>query len=74
MRRAEGPSDASADASATLAVRVFERANDECVVIPATLARMLAGKSTRRSPKIEATISPIEARRSSVAIMVPEGI
>src|ERR1700679_701432 len=74
MRRASGPSDANADASATLAVHVLERAKDERVVIPPMLARMLAGKSTRRSPRAEATLSPIEARRSSVAMTVPEGM
>jgi hypothetical protein len=57
-----------------LAVRVFERANEECVVMPATPERALAGKSTRGSDSFEATISPIEARRSSVAIVVQEGI
>src|SRR5260370_2756721 len=59
MRRAEGPSDANADASATLAVRVFARAKDACVVTPPALASMLSRISTRRSPRNEATVSPL---------------
>ena len=74
MRRAEGPSEANADASATLAVCALSRASEEYEVIPLTVARRPAGKRTRRKPRVEATTLPIEARRSRVARTVSDGI
>lgn len=70
---ASGPNDASAAASATFAVRVVASAREDCVVTALMRANSAAGNTCSLSPSFSATSPPIQARRSSVARIAPDG-